>query len=96
MSKERESDPRKVQRLVKSINSTISDCDTLIADVDAALSFATSVKEKLESMKNFIMDHSWYTVKQSAAIKNMTAGVDKWMEAMEANDHSDVHPGDLG
>ena len=83
---QRETDPGRVHRLVSKINQTIKDCGSLIAEVDAARDFATSVKEKLESMREFILDHKWFTSKQKQAIDNMSSGVDKWIDAQEQVD----------
>jgi len=88
---QRETDPGRVQRLVNKINQTIKDCESLIAEVDAAQEFATSVKEKLESMREFILNHKWFTPKQKKAIDNMSSGVDKWVEAQEREDSSYGH-----
>jgi hypothetical protein len=59
-------------------------CDDILIDLDelpdAADEFAESVREKVESMSEWIQEHDKVTPKMVKALKNMKDGVARWLE----------------
>lgn len=47
---------------------------------DAADDFATSIKEKIDSIAEWIADREHVTPAQLSALENMKAGCERWLE----------------
>lgn len=58
-------------------------CDELLTDLDElperAEDFRDSVREKVESIRDWVEEHETITERQAEALRNIRAGVDKWL-----------------
>lgn len=57
--------------------------DDLLADIgdlpDRAADFRDSIQEKVEGMREWMLEHETVTEKMVAALENIRTGVDKWL-----------------
>lgn len=57
--------------------------DDLLADIgdlpDRAADFRDSVQEKVEGMREWMLEHETVTEKMVSALENIRTGVDKWL-----------------
>lgn len=64
--------------------AAVEQCDDLLAaclDLPSrAEDFAFSVREKVESIRDWIVEHEHVTEAQLSALDNMNGGVDRWLE----------------
>lgn len=58
-------------------------CERILTDIDEiperGWDFAESVREKVEGIKDWVLEHDTVTEPQADSLKNMEEGVGKWL-----------------